>query len=821
MAFLYGDLRLRPTRVGFLVRPSDLANLQRVFQICSCLWGGMYNPVIPVSRSLPKAWRSRVLPRLSGRQLAMGYVRFFEPDVFVETETGMAQWLGIHDGLSGLYPRVISIDNLLDGNGLPHSEFAVGLNIFDVYEDLYRNEFQFVRHNNSFVALFDDHSRHDPYIDATFGAFPEQQTVPNVSRAYKDAFNPTILKHEPAAWLQLVGGHGCTPLTLTCHDLEHIPRGEWDPTIYVANPTSPLDLIDLWNLRLLRENMLPVNAEWLPELKDYLRELVALHHRPLPRNSNGVMICTTIEVGNSFSAEEAKTLVDDTFADLPHGSWALKHWFDPIWQSNQNPVVYRPGPVQIYAKSSHLNLPILTETRQSIRFQSLAPKFASKYGNEARWVNVISLRDHANQNRLALALPSTTVASPYYHLAVGTPLLVSREGFVLPQKFKDDEAYIQLMSGTEAVVDWFKQHDIKAEPSDAGRIADQILSSVGGFQGARILQDKDTLILLNKMSKSTSQTGSAEEWQGIARKRANMDPFGGFKSKGCLDRFVEAGALKLGLSVPCPDCKKDNWYGLNDLSEEVSCQRCLETFRFPQGNLNYRNSPWKFRVAGPYSEPNYARGSYATVLALKCIADGAGFGDNTITFSANLDLMVNGEHSEIDFACWYRRDHHGSRQDEPLFLVGEAKSFGVNSFSGEDVARLKEIGQKMPGTFLVFATLKSELDEKERFRIQRLARWGRLPDANGHSRNLVIVFTGTELFAQHTISDAWKQAGGKRQAFAKSTGVQMGDLRTLADLTQQIYLGLKPIDTYLHEYWKHRYERRSQRNARPEQTFTV
>ena len=201
MAFLYGELRLRPTRIGFLVRPSDLANLQKVFQICSCLWGGMYNPIIPVNRSLPKAWRSRVLSRLSGRQLAMGYVRFFEPDVFVETEAGMAQWLGIHDDSSRLYPRVISIDNLLDGGDLPHSEFAVGLNIFDVYEELYRNEFQFVRHNHSFVALFRDRGRYGAYIDASFGAFPKQRPLSEIGRAYEDAFKPTILKHEPSAWL--------------------------------------------------------------------------------------------------------------------------------------------------------------------------------------------------------------------------------------------------------------------------------------------------------------------------------------------------------------------------------------------------------------------------------------------------------------------------------------------------------------------------------------------------------------------------------------------------------------------------------------------
>ena len=109
----------------------------------------------------------------------------------------------------------------------------------------------------------------------------------------------------------------------------------------------------------------------------------------------------------------------------------------------------------------------------------------------------------------------------------------------------------------------------------------------------------------------------------------------------------------------------------------------------------------------------------------KCIADGGGLGRNNITFSTNLDLKLNGDSLEIDFACWFQRERYGfTRQDEPVFVVGEAKSFAKNSFSADDVARLKRVGEKMPGTFLVFATLKSELSDAERVWIARLAKWG-------------------------------------------------------------------------------------------------
>ena len=51
-------VRLRPTRIALLVRPSDLTSIRRFMRACTCLWGGVYNPIIPVFRSCPPDWRS-------------------------------------------------------------------------------------------------------------------------------------------------------------------------------------------------------------------------------------------------------------------------------------------------------------------------------------------------------------------------------------------------------------------------------------------------------------------------------------------------------------------------------------------------------------------------------------------------------------------------------------------------------------------------------------------------------------------------------------------------------------------------------------------
>ena len=42
-------VRHRPTRIGLLVRPGKLGDVERAARICTLLWGGIHNPIIPVS----------------------------------------------------------------------------------------------------------------------------------------------------------------------------------------------------------------------------------------------------------------------------------------------------------------------------------------------------------------------------------------------------------------------------------------------------------------------------------------------------------------------------------------------------------------------------------------------------------------------------------------------------------------------------------------------------------------------------------------------------------------------------------------------------
>ena len=95
MTDLSATIRLRPTRIALLVRPSDSASIRAFMQVCTCLWGGIYNPIIPVFRERPAEWSEDIPDFLTGAEIARGYVEFFEPDVFVEAKPNLLERIGL------------------------------------------------------------------------------------------------------------------------------------------------------------------------------------------------------------------------------------------------------------------------------------------------------------------------------------------------------------------------------------------------------------------------------------------------------------------------------------------------------------------------------------------------------------------------------------------------------------------------------------------------------------------------------------------------------------------------------------------------------
>ena len=129
---------------------------------------------------------------------------------------------------------MISLDDLAGISEDYAPDFAFGLNILNVYQELYRTEYRFVRRRGSFVVAFKKRSRHSPYLEASFGSFPKYDSLSYIQRSYQDVFSPTILNPEPSAWLRIVQERGHTPLTFTRHGLSSHSHTAWNLTEFLS-----------------------------------------------------------------------------------------------------------------------------------------------------------------------------------------------------------------------------------------------------------------------------------------------------------------------------------------------------------------------------------------------------------------------------------------------------------------------------------------------------------------------------------------------------------------------------------------------------------
>ena len=183
-------VRLRPIRIALLVSPSDLRAIRTFLRICACLWGGAYNPIIPVFRRRPREWHPKLPDMLTCAEIARGYAEFFEPDVFVEATPNLLERAGLGDLRTppGIHHHVVSLETLLSCDShSDEAELDIGLDIIDVLTDIYPSErrFQLRDHRPAYLVKPGGSSA---LVAALFGLYPDDE----LSLSFKSNCSPGV-----------------------------------------------------------------------------------------------------------------------------------------------------------------------------------------------------------------------------------------------------------------------------------------------------------------------------------------------------------------------------------------------------------------------------------------------------------------------------------------------------------------------------------------------------------------------------------------------------------------------------------------------------
>jgi hypothetical protein len=788
------------------VRPDNTTKVPEIFRVNTCLWGGVYNPIIPYFKRVPDWWDRNGHPIETARQIVDGYLDFFEPDIIVETERGIADDFGFHK------KRVIQLSEVLEREGNREAR-GYGLSVADLYETLYKEQFQFQRrHKHSIVNVKAEDKLFAAFSACVFGAFPSPRTTKYFEKNYEYVFAPEHIALNGPAYLKLHRS-GCTPpLHIGCLKLDVQSNSRSDPTLFVVNALEPKDLVDFWNLRAIHQNVRAIPIQWLKELSPFCKQFIKRNYRPLPGNSNGVMILPTVMFSRSIPTANIEILFKTHF-QTESASAGLQAWYPPIWRPSPEHMVRTTRPhIEADKKNEEV---LISRDKFNVRFDSLDPDFASKYGGDFRWANVVTIQDNCSEGQVATVFPCDyrNPSSPRFRIGEHS-LLPTTEGLVFFPQYKDFSEYWTLADGPTAINSWFQSKNISASFSDAGRSTQQIIQTLGGFLGVSKIAHSGIVQLLNEMSRRPiSRCTHQQEFKNKIAAAVVKDPWRG----KTFETLVNQKAVQLGLELKCGKCGSWSWHPVNQLDYEMNCDLCLKAFSFPVKNPSRSDSAhWAYRVIGPFALPDYAKGGYSAALSIRFFASVLGsHHSSAISWSSGQELeLPGGKESEADFIIWYQRKRMFENDYPTQVIFGESKSFGENAFKEKDIERMKQLATTFPGAILVFATLKesTELSKAEIKLIKRVATWGREHDhERRQQRAHIIVLTGTELFAAHSLELTWKEKGGVHAQLVQHPTVNVKNLENLADFTQQLYLGLPSYHSVLEKRWRKESARGSNR----------
>jgi len=817
-------IRLRPIRFAFLVRPNDKRSIQRIFEINTCLWGGIYNPIIPYFERTPDWWSRDRRPFYKPREIINGYLNFFEPDFFVEAEKGLAQKLDLPEEI------VIGLNQFRLDESAPGYKEIRGLSTYGIYRDLYQKEYRFVRrHEHKTILAKPGNVKFRAFSACVFGCFPEKKALEYLARGYRDAFTPEQIVLGPGPLEKMYRSPCISPLDIGCENFEVFYSDRMDPMLFVLDAFKARDLVDFWNLRAYKRKILAIPVQWLDELSRFCQDFVVRNHRPLPGNVHGVMIDTTVCFSRSLSKDVIKS-IRPAFYVKKKGAVVFQDFYPSIWEKTSD-MVWRPNRPALTAKEGGHEA--VAEAEGRFRFDTFDPDFVDRFGSGCNWANVVNLGDPENRNEIATVFPSSLRNPSFPNLSFDNKRILSNtEGLVVYPDHKNWHEYWTAVDGTSAFIKWFETHGRKATISPAGKTLLQVMRSLEGFWGVRDISHPTIVSRLNamacKLSRLTEETrdGQQKEYFGRTVRHSDLkkeiyeisekdDVALSYWKQRVLESLVKYSVIKLGLEVKCDECDHRNWYSIDSLKYELVCEDCLKSFAFPQDDPSNHKVNWCYRVIGPFAKPDYAQGAYASALALRFFGALDGTPGNCLTWSTSLELTLkSGDRAEADFLLWYQRQRVIENNYATELVFGESKSYAIDSFKDADVRNLRHLALEFPGSILVCATLKDKLDAEEKARISRLALWGRETTPVGTTRAPVIVLTGTELFSSSGLGFRylWREKGGKRAQLVEPAYVWTNNPRVLADLTQQVYLGLPSYG----KWWKDRWDRRKRRRRKSE-----
>lgn len=752
-------VRYRPIRIGWCVRTGDLEALQKALKLTFTMWGGRYNPVIPVDDF----------------DLACALVRLFRVDVLwpASEDNHVKEFIGRFTHL----PNPFFHKQLF----VPAGDDERSAQLVDIYHpilQLYEEHFKNNPSPEVNVTIY-EWQPDDPLANvllATFGALPSVEITGNdYLELLKQYLSAKTVAVNPSAPLHKSIGKEWTVSTfcrayMTRHYSVQNYRGQ--PGFYVGSGNDFKDLVTFWNLRATDTPLVfydPNHAARLDPQRTVWLEL--LRSEPKGRFESDNFITVWFKEGGPRPN-----------VSIFGEGVVLSAARDVVWNG-----LNVKAPYMYFSQGSSLGaIGENTTGRQEVSFQ-LPQKPFSDDGRLYHQNLVVAIDAgiglYGNE-RATLRTLYVPELNEYYGRQCYFEWDKARaepESLGIITHASRSDLSLRALDVVELIARLFGVVGISAEPSKPGLIAARLIQQMGGLRGCRPFKIPGVRNLVEKYNPQQPFTRSAaiqairglDPETGIASFTSYEDlyiearpPGSKLTPDAVLGYLLKKGVFRAGLRFDCPNCRLEFWSSLDDVRTEATCEYCGHKFNVTP---HLKDRDWAFRRSGLFGRDDNQEGAIPVVLTLQQLQ--TTFISQEMLYTTAMTLKpesANIQECETDFVVVVQR----LIDQKTDIAIGECKT--RKQITDDDVTKLKAVAEVFPSDRFNVFVIFSKLDS---FTPDELTRTRRVNDQY-HRR--AILFTPRELEPQRLYDRTAEQF--KVAPYAVT-------FEEMANVTEQVFFG--------------------------------
>lgn len=723
------DICYRPLRVGWVIKSGDTGAFRQAVKLSHTLWGGRFNPILMADREdearrLIDLYRVDLLLPVGADDEVKAFPKkfphlinpFFHDSIFIggANEQMRAQLLDIHNALAHLRdkPEWKAINDQ-------------GFRIYNWQAD-------------------------DPLVDVFLTQFGTYPSTDEIGIDYREiltqGFETTEFGLDPVSPIpaDILDHPSITYLSRHALERHYGVQAGWDsPGFFVGDATNLDDLVCHWNLRAADITLWFVDpahldryAEIIPAWKKAMQESVA-HRHEWDR-------CVAAWTRREDVEEALQPFVGMqlTVCPVSEHSWNGRNVRPPMMSFDQVSVLGVFGRERSQPKVSFAlsNKPFCGDSWFHTQHLVASVSFiGGLYGDEQYTLKPPYLPE-LNE------FYARTMNFQYDRLRIEP----ERIGIVIDAV--DTDAWLYALPVADLFERIFGMAGYTTKLSNGGLITRQLISRLGGLQGARVFKIPGVRRLLRTHGPAASFTkdgaiqliGKKDPDNPDAKFSDYLDlhieqrPRGTkLKPDDVFGHLVEKGLFRIGAELTCPSCRMASWIALDILMQRVVCELCGHEY---DATRQLVGCVWHYRRSGVLGAERNAQGAIPVALTLQQLETTLRGGLHNDVYSPSLDLTKKGQahnECEVDFVWVIPRPY----PRKTVIILGECKDQGpIKSDEFErDIENLRRVADAIPRKRFKTFILLSKLNH---FSSEEIARAKTL---NTEYQQRTILLTAREL----------------------------------------------------------------------------